>query len=473
MPDEIKVTLVSSSIAKGKQVTIQVQHERIFEFSKLQVDIVTTSELNPKSVVSKGTEPDPTGENSATISVDTVSLACGIYEVLIVQFHTAVKEGEAERIRFVAGRDFDRALFEVIEPEGEGRTTDELMADVIAREAEIEKQFSAPIEISSGGPAESIEAGVLVFVRNLLIGTRIRFENFEVLPTFTGLDSQDELNFVNAHLRDRTRLGIEFPYTEELKQSSREWKPVCVVHFPNIRAARREDVVDYCSQKTDSILLALSLIRDGVGVVFEIVIVDRKSGKATTHAIRDSYVGNLATGNLAGESAERTQQYIAGMEADPLGAFLVNLYKHARQERNPNFQYLRFWQILEILAANKNYDPNDDLLDYDGQAMMSGSQVRKCYGSVPTVFSLFRDEGIGTTDDTWRKVSIWFAFRSAVAHFGAADRFGDLSRDSFREWGQRGFDEISKSGHDMYLWNLKEDVKLLLMRRLVESAKSP
>jgi hypothetical protein len=39
-------------------------------------------------------------------------------------------------------------------------------------------------------------------------------------------------------------------------------------------------------------------------------------------------------------------------------------------------------------------------------------------------------------------------------------------------WGQRGFDEVSKTGHDKYLWLLKEDAKLLLMRRLVQSSKN-
>ena len=242
---------------------------------------------------------------------------------------------------------------------------------------------------------------------------------------------------------------------------------MCVAHFPNIHASSLEEARDYCRQKTESLLLAYSLIRDAAGEVFEIVVVDRKSGQSTKYSVSGSYTGNLLTGQLAGESSETMQTLIKGMAADPLSEFLVNLYKQGRQERNPDFQYLRFWQILEILAASKNYDEDADLLDYQGQEMMDGSNIRKCRGHVHTVFALFRDEGMGSSIETWRNVNIWYAFRSAVAHYGGVARFGALSRANVRVWAERGFDEISNAGHDKYLWQLKEDVKMLLKRRLV------
>ena len=60
-----------------------------------------------------------------------------------------------------------------------------------------------------------------------------------------------------------------------------------------------------------------------------------------------------------------------------------------------------------------------------------------------------------------------FAFRNAFAHHGAVARFTELSRDSVKKWAQLGHEELSATpGHDRFLWELKEDTKLLLMRRL-------
>ena len=153
-----------------------------------------------------------------------------------------------------------------------------------------------------------------------------------------------------------------------------------------------------------------------------------------------------------------------------MSSFLVSLYKQARREQSPDYQYLRFWQILEVMADSKNYDPDQPLLDYQGSVMLDGDQPRKCTGSVNTVFALLRDEGLGTTTDTWEQVNVWFAFRSAVAHHGAVAHFEALSRENVKKWARQALQKISKSGHDTYLWSLKEDAKLLLMRRLVRSA---
>ena len=66
------------------------------------------------------------------------------------------------------------------------------------------------------------------------------------------------------------------------------------------------------------------------------------------------------------------------------------------------------------------------------------------------------------------KVNVWFAFRNAVAHHGSIARYPESSRSNVRAWAEWGHEEIAKTGHDRFLWELKEDAKLLLMSRLVE-----
>jgi hypothetical protein len=119
------------------------------------------------------------------------------------------------------------------------------------------------------------------------------------------------------------------------------------------------------------------------------------------------------------------------------------------------------------LAENRNYDPRAPLLDYEGNAVMQDGQPLLAKGSVNTVFSLLRDSGVGSTESTWQNVNVWFALRSAVAHHGAVSRFEQLDREKVKEWARIAVQEVSETpGHDRFLWELKEDVKLLLMRRL-------
>jgi len=87
-------------------------------------------------------------------------------------------------------------------------------------------------------------------------------------------------------------------------------------------------------------------------------------------------------------------------------------------------------------------------------------------GSVHTVFRLLKEAQLGSTDQTWMDVNVWFAFRSAVAHFGALSEFQRLSRPSVRSWAQTGMKEISETGDDRFLDNLRFTARLLLMQRL-------
>jgi len=180
------------------------------------------------------------------------------------------------------------------------------------------------------------------------------------------------------------------------------------------------------------------------------------------------YIGNLLTGHLAGESADSLEVYLGGLSRDPMNSFLVGLYKEAMRDRNPDFQYVRFWQILETMAENKNYDPTSPLLDYEGNEMMDGNQLRKSNGSINIVFRMLRDADIGSTNTTWKNVNVWFAFRNAVAHHGSVARYSELSRPAVKAWAELAHTEIAKTpGHDLFLRELQEDTKLLLMRRLV------
>lgn len=470
MPEVIEIDLANSFVVKDDQLPVRIAHPQILAFSQIQIDIFDAGASNPSPQLSFGTAPNIRGDNLVQVLIDARHLKPGVYEIRLVRFHTPSRRGVDQQLDFVPLRDFPRVIFEVVAQEGEGRLATALLAAVTQSETALEQEFLRPVEV--GDPTVPIKAEVtaLVFVRDVLIGTAVRFRNFELLPTGSGLDSKDSLEFVNTFLKELTKTGLTFPYDDAARQRSRSSAPVCVVHFPAVMGSTHEQILNYCLNQVQALLLALSLSRDAGGAIFEVVLIDRTGEKSIKYSVSSPYVGNLLSGDLSGESARSLETYLFGLKNDPMTSFLVSLYKQAMREPSADYQYLRFWQILEVMADTNNYDPEQSLLDYEGGVMLDGAQRRKCKGSVNRVFALLRDEGIGTTMGTWERVNVWFALRNAVAHHGAIVHFEKLSREDIKRWARQALQEMSQAKHDQYLWDLKEDTKLILMRRLVRSA---
>lgn len=464
----IEVTLTKSYVVKGNRLSIRVVHPKVLEYKQLQVEIFDVGCANPSPKLGFSMPPIRLEDHAAQTEIDSQHLPPATYEIRLIRFHDPINSSMEPHVDFIPRKDFERCLFEVVTSSEFKRAAPVLLAEVQQQEAELARQFLSPVDISTSGSSTLSEYCVFVFVRDVLIGTAIRFRNFELVPTQSGLDSRDPLDYVNWFLRERTLTGLQFDYEDSLAEQSRQSNPVCVVHFPLIVSSSFEEVRDYCIEQTNKLLLVLSLSRDAGGAVFEVVVFDIKTGNATKFSISPPYVGNLLTGHLSGESSESLEAYLNGLSRDPINGFLVGLYKEARRDRSPDFQYVRFWQILETMAESNNYDPISPLLDYDGNVMMDGKKTRHCNGSLHIVFRLLRDTGIGSTDETWKKINIWFAFRNAVAHHGSVVRYTELSRTTAKAWAALAFEEFAvSSGNDRFLWELKEDTKLLLMMRLV------
>lgn len=420
--------------------------------------------------LSFGTTPIKMAGQVTEVALNSEYLPLGIYEIRLVRLHDAINGNVAPQLDFVSGKDFAQMLFEVGELIENHRMKDELFAEVNKREAELEQMFLTPVDIRKTDISEASEFCVFVFVKDVLIGIPIRSNNFELVPTQSGLDSKDAMDFVNRFLYEKTLTRRQFVYNDECAMQSRQSNPVCVVHFPIIVASTMEDARDYCVEQTNELLLALSLYRDSGGIVFNIVVYSHVLRDSVMFSVSQQYIGNMLTGPLSGESAEVLETYLGGLNCDPINKFLVGLYREARRDRSHDFRYLRVWQILEIMADSCNYNSNSDLLDYEGNVMMDDrSRPRKCKKYVNAVFSLFRDSGIGSTQETWKKVNVWYAFRSAVAHFGSISRFSQLDQPTQQvmNWAQSAYNDISKNGYDQYLNDLTQDTRLLLMKRLV------
>lgn len=468
----IEVELKQHSFPRCVPIRVRLRHGSIPDYSQVQLEIFDTCVMNPASRLGKSATPQDAGDGWASIEFDSAMLSPGIFELKLLRLHSPTSEQSARQLDFFSMRDFPRILFEVVGDGDNARTIAEIQKAVSTAEERLLNEFLEPIDLAQDGDGELRDFGALVFVRGVLISISMRFRGFEIIPAGFGIERNDQLAAVNKFLDQHTRIDSAFDFDADVRAQISSSNPVCVVHFPHVVGKSEEAVRDYCVGKVSSILLALSLIRDAGGVVFDIVLVKNQTGSMTNYSVAEPYAGNALVGGLAGESADRLQSYLEGMACDSMGEFLAGLYKQARMERQADYQYVRYWQILEILADLKNFDPQDDLVNHDGIVMTVEGRPRKCNGSIHTVYASLRDEGIGSTEQTWEQVNVWFAFRSAVAHHGAVVRWPELSREQVRNWARKGAAQIQESGLDRFLWSLKEDTKLLIMKKLVRAAQA-
>lgn len=467
-----RVHLAAPFAVKGDTLELTLQHEQGAEYAQLQVEVFDCGVPNPSPKLSFGTTPRSTTTGEVSVEIETRHLDTGVYEVRLVRLHEAGEENEKQQIDLVGGKDFPRTFFEVVSSSNDARSLEAILEEVNQREQEIERCFLEPIDIRTDTSTPGALYTAFVFIKDVLVGTQVRLSQFELIPTNDGLGARDSHDFVNWFLRQRTSTRVAFEYGGQLEAQSRRANPVCVVHFPAIASNSIEGARDYCINKSNALLLALALSRDASGSVFDTVLIDRTTGQSTKYTTPPSYVGNLLTGHLAGESADSLGAYIAGLSTDSMSAFLVDLYKQARRERDPRYQYVRLWQLLELLADQEDFDPSEPLTNYEGEVMEENGSPRLSRGSVHTVFRLLKEARIGSTEQTWKDVNVWFAFRSAIAHYGALEEFHRLARSTVKEWAKTGTDEIAQArGHDRFLDSLRWIVRLLLMQRLVRTAE--
>lgn len=467
-----RVSIKPASLVPGDPLTVTLAEAPHTEYEQLQVDVVKAGVPNPSMAMGTGTHPELLENGDASIRLNTSSLGPGFYEIALVRLHSPKMDGIPERVDYIGGRDFPRQVFEASVTNEGPQDMEAVLETVIQLEEEIERRFNTPVDLTEAPDRAAVEYWAFVFLKDVLLGTPMRFETFQIVPTGSGLEGGDELRFVNRFLTEDTTTGLVFDQDEAEINRARQSNPVAALYFPALLAPDAETALAYCTEQAETLLLALSLSRDAGGVAFDVVIGSKATGQATRYTLPKSYVGNLLTGGLSGEKAEQVGTYVDGLKQSPFDRFLVGLYRQARRERSPSFQYVRFWQILELMADSQNFDPNDILLDDAGEPILEQGQPKTIRGSVAKVFALLKMESLGSSDQNWERVNVWFALRSAVAHFGGLDQYEMLSRAGTRDWARKGLEEIGKSGSaDQYLRQLREDVKLLLMRRLVRAAE--
>lgn len=460
----IAVTFDRLTFVKGEKIRVVARLPCQKEPAPIQFEMGRVAVLNPHWVLTQsGTLP---GEHDGnyTIEMDTSNFSPGFYELGRVQIGPNSPDPAAASMTYLGSRDFPRCVVQIREAEEPALDEKDILTLLVATEAAIEEAFLSPSDSRTSAEEEARLYTVAWFVKDLLVKTPMRFDRFQLVPTGRGLNAHDSIDFVNDFFNTHTSIPLQFQYNEDEDRAAQNASPVCAVCFPNVIAKDADQAVQYCAHHAQMLVLALSISRDAGGHLFGAVVVDLQANTAFHYPQHLSYRGNLMGGLISGENPEEVGSLIQGLELNDTNRFLASLFREAQREPNNNFQYVRYWQILETMAEGRNYNPKDPLMDYDGSKIKSadGNDLT-VKGSTAIVFNMLREANMTSISEMWKHVNIWFALRNTVAHFGAIDKYEQLDSVSRREWARMGMEEIRNTGTDRYLMGLKRHVKWMLM----------
>lgn len=460
----IAVSLDCLSVVKGEKVRVVAQLPHREEPASIQFQMCKVGVLNPHWVLTQSGTLPAEQEGTFTMDLDTSGLSPGFYELACVQVGPNSPDPSAASMIYLGSRDFQRCIMQIREADEPALDEMNILASLAATESAIEEAFLSPSDARASAQEEPRRFTVAWFVKDLLVKTPMRFDRFQLVPTGRGLNAHDSIDLVNDFFKTHTSLALQFEYNEVEDRAAQNASPVCAVCFPNVIAKDADQAMQYCARHAQMLVLALSISRDAGGHLFGAVVIDLEANTAVHYPQHPSYRGNLVGGFVSGEDPEQVGNLVQGLELNDTNRFLANLFREAQREQNSNFQYVRYWQILETMAEGRNYNEKDPLLDYDGFKIKSteGKDLT-VKGSTAIVFNMLREANMTDIREMWKHVNIWFALRNTVAHFGAIDKYKQLDSVSRKEWARVGMEEIRKSGSDMFLRGLKRHVKLMLM----------
>ena len=482
----VGVRCITPSVVPGEEVLIDVESGWGEHYETVQVDVIRCGVLNPTLAWMAGSathlSPGP-----YRFTVDSSAMSTGFYEVGCVGFHSAESSEEVQPKYFYGSRDFERTFFEVRQAGEAAHTEEEVRSLVAESERNIEDEFQSGLDISSGS-SESQTYLVLVFVAGVLVTERMRFHRWEIVP-FRGLDKKDQVEVVNEFLNAHS-IEVRFEHTQQQSESVRRERPTYVAHFPLIKAASEQQLLDYVTKEVDTLSEVLALYRGGNGQIFNIFMGHLEADMVELHGPRSTYRGNLVTGQPAGEDPEHIAASLGKMRSASF-RYLFSLYREALSEQNLDFRYVRCWQILEVLAEAQNYDLKEKIYDAYGTPILTDGEKQIRLGGngkanakaivYRLLYDLHRERGIHMslkiplppiagggerfiTYSLWERVRAWHGIRNAAVHFGGFQPSDPLQQERFIDFNicKRVYKDMQVIGQDVLIGSLQGAVRLAL-----------
>lgn len=474
------------SIFKGEPLTLTLRdHAALADATVVGIELYRVQEAETAPGLMTGLHATfANGELTATLEANISDMLQEgrIYEVMCLKPTNA--QGN-ELASLLGGLDFPRTFFHVKADPGEPDLTAEEVAEIaLGVERGRDEMYAEPLGDSSAPGVQ--EFRIMMFVERLRLTRPLRLpgmelavllESREPVQRSFGLGASDEVEIINQVLRSRGWVGPQASVDPSWREKNAHHRPVVVLHAPKVFASTAGRALRVAHEVRDRMLELLAFHRNSSGVPFATAIqqLDVSTGRYMEPLVCpevEIYKGNLMGGSLSGEDQSVLLADYEAMRSDPFLSFVLYLHAEAQAEKELDFAYFRYWNLLETIAAGQvemgtlvtDFE-GEQILKADGEPFDTGGARGRVYelvkrGMLEHVQSEethqeARDLSLGL----WEAVHVWYTFRNATAHHGGFNP--DDPRQRRQSWyrvaveAQRKGAQPSGYGDDPYFGYLK------------------
>lgn len=360
----------------------------------------------------------------------------------------------------------------IIDNESSEISYQNLIEKYITINKERDNDFLSGIGDSSNSKERNVYLGI-VFIKNCLLTTRMRIGQYELIP-YERMGFDSELQVVNSFFSD---YGLEVEFDEKsISEKYSGTHPVAVVHFPVVYASSEIEALKIIFDESSKLNNILSVMRMSNGNILGMVVINKKTGEKNIELGVNNYHGNILGGFLSGENPSILKKRIEIVRNNTQKQLMLSLYNEALNEMKPDFQYFRFWNLLELIARSKDYI-GISMTEWDGTPIKNKKgHVRKiqddacdlvyeliksCFKSIGKNESEFADKVNNKTIK--EQMEIWYRHRNCVVHSGGCQPWNSriCKRDIVKyitchdAMKNQYFSRIDDNNFDWYLWSLK------------------
>lgn len=303
---------------------------------------------------------------------------------------------------------------------------------------------------------------IAIFCKNTNADVRVMYGDIELIP-YNQLSLGNEIEYLNAFLSDE---GYVLNYDKNKNGSK---LPSAVLRIANVFACTDDEAVDFALKKAELINNLFTLMMQGNGSFFAVVVFDKNKQAAQLRPIQPHYVGNLLKWINQGHFI-RTY-YDAMKDTNTYLKLYIKLLTDAMNEEDQMIKYYRLWIVLEGIAGLKKYD-NEVMKKWNGEIVTNkkGDPILIGSESLNIVFelirrsALFSEEFFKVEKITTPKefLSICYQRRCCSAHHGSCVLDDPLICNSEKQEMKRCNENRIIHGNprdvftDHILWNLQQ-----------------
>ena len=274
-------------------------------------------------------------------------------------------EPEQERIMF-------DPIFFVIRTAIEAPLSREALTSLV-REAERRRANYQTRQMTTAGASsnqnESRRFRVLVFGVGCLLHARQQLDGYCLIPLAKGLSHRRLHELVSAVIERGGLGGLDF--NEDTEIQFEKSTPTFLVSYEAVEAIDYNDALDHCRSYANLIFRILGLDRGQMPREFACMAIDSASNQRWHMFQMPGYRGNLVSDFNPASTANRIEQLLPKLQADPFAKLLVKTYADATAEEDYGFSLLRYWSVLELVADKSIARDGTPLTHPDGTSILN------------------------------------------------------------------------------------------------------